>query len=378
MSVAYQRAVGLANFLVLAVLLWIGLLHYTNPQAYYLAVQEDEFIEWTTYAAFLGAALLHWVECLRRADDRTAFWFLAGVGVFCLFVAGEELSWGQRLLGWRAPEYFLEHNFQQELNLHNVVAKQSQAWLFVLVIMGYGLVLPLLATSETAGKWSSKLGIIPPPIELSPAFFAGVVLFCANPWERVDEVAELMWGICFLLAPILRMLARGPLPRILDGSWQQPMLIANIFIALFASGLTMAQNSMALEATPHQLESFERRRTLWELDKLGRDFQHVTRQMTRELAGERPVNSRVAAFARKFDVNRLYFGKFSVAADSEGEKNRASFFLDPWNTPYWVVMTGNGPHTTTTVYSLGLNHRLDSVGHKMLGDDIGITVSSRD
>src|SRR4029453_13243110 len=39
------------------------------------------------------------------------------VGAF--FVAGEEISWGQRLLGIATPEAVAEVNIQQELTLHN-------------------------------------------------------------------------------------------------------------------------------------------------------------------------------------------------------------------------------------------------------------------
>lgn len=377
MTKSYQLAVGLANLLVLSVAAWMAYLQFSNPQAYYLSVQEDEFIEWTCYAAFLGAAIFHWVESRRRNDNPFAFWFLAGIGLFCFFVAGEELSWGQRLLGWRAPEYFLIHNFEQEVNLHNVVGKQSQNYLLVFLIMGYGMVAPLLATTETGGRFARQYGIVTPPVELSPAFFAGVVLFAADPWDRIDEVAELMWGICFLLAPVLRMLESRDLPKFLRGTWQQPLLIANVFALLIASGLTMAKNSSAMEVTQQQLESIETRRTLWELDLLTKDFHLVTRRMNRRLDDNLSLHTRVSSFARNHEADRLHFGKFSVAADSEGAKNRASFFLDPWNTPYWVVMTGNDERITTTVYSLGPNRRRDSSSHSMKGDDVGITIHTQ-
>jgi hypothetical protein len=37
-----------------------------------------------------------------------------------LFLAGEEISWGQNYFGWETPEYFLERNSQEETNLHNL------------------------------------------------------------------------------------------------------------------------------------------------------------------------------------------------------------------------------------------------------------------
>lgn len=43
------------------------------------------------------------------------------VGVLALVVAGEELSWGQHLLGFSSPQLFIDHNLQQETNLHNFI-----------------------------------------------------------------------------------------------------------------------------------------------------------------------------------------------------------------------------------------------------------------
>ena len=33
---------------------------------------------------------------------------------------GEEISWGQRILGFGTPEVLMEINHQQEFNLHNI------------------------------------------------------------------------------------------------------------------------------------------------------------------------------------------------------------------------------------------------------------------
>jgi hypothetical protein len=43
---------------------------------------------------------------------------IAGMGF--LLAAGEEISWGQRLIGFETPEVLLEVNDQDEFNLHNI------------------------------------------------------------------------------------------------------------------------------------------------------------------------------------------------------------------------------------------------------------------
>ena len=37
-----------------------------------------------------------------------------------LFFSGEEISWGQRLLQFKPPEFILNNSFQYEMNLHNL------------------------------------------------------------------------------------------------------------------------------------------------------------------------------------------------------------------------------------------------------------------
>ena len=69
---------------------------------------EDEFLEWATVWAFAAAAVVFAVAAIRQRRSGVALpWFLAGVSLFCIFVAGEEISWGQRVFGYRPPAYFL-------------------------------------------------------------------------------------------------------------------------------------------------------------------------------------------------------------------------------------------------------------------------------
>lgn len=69
---------------------------------------------------------------------------LAGLAAFftflLIFIAGEELSWGQRLVGWDTPEFILENNEQGEFNLHNLSTQLFQnslyfaGWLLLVAI----------------------------------------------------------------------------------------------------------------------------------------------------------------------------------------------------------------------------------------------------
>jgi len=46
---------------------------------------------------------------------------IAAVIVFSIFIAGEEISWGQRMFNIESTDFFVQNNAQKEVNLHNLV-----------------------------------------------------------------------------------------------------------------------------------------------------------------------------------------------------------------------------------------------------------------
>ena len=75
-------------------------------------------LEWATAYAWLAAGVLFARAAWKDKGAARLVCLLLALAAF--FAAGEELSWGQRLFGFEPPELFLEENFQQELNLHNL------------------------------------------------------------------------------------------------------------------------------------------------------------------------------------------------------------------------------------------------------------------
>lgn len=69
------------------------------------------------------------------------------MSVLFLFAAGEELSWGQHLLGWGTPEALVDANLQEETNVHNleVLRALDPYRLFTLFWIPFVLLVPLLA-----------------------------------------------------------------------------------------------------------------------------------------------------------------------------------------------------------------------------------------
>ena len=141
-----RRLALLANFLLLGLLGTFAWLEAVYPNAYYRSVQEDQALEWASFWSFFVAGGVFAVAAWRQRRTTGALpWFVAGLALFCVVVAMEEISWGQRVFGHRPPDYFLAENFQQELNHHNIASTDIRLATFRGIIIGYGVVLPLLA-----------------------------------------------------------------------------------------------------------------------------------------------------------------------------------------------------------------------------------------
>lgn len=113
--------------LVLGVVLLIVLVGITSfyvNRDWFLSeyVVEDGFIEYITLIPLLVAAGTALVYRNRFSDAKSRYFKMLMVMVFasCLFVAGEEISWGQRLFNVQSSEFFLQNNVQAETNLHNM------------------------------------------------------------------------------------------------------------------------------------------------------------------------------------------------------------------------------------------------------------------
>jgi hypothetical protein len=88
-----------------------------------------------------------------------------------VFLVGEELSWGQRLLGWSTPEALGAINKQQETNLHNIEGVGYTFKWIQLLVGAYGAVLPLVLPAWTSlARYRSTLSLLVPHFTLVPYF----------------------------------------------------------------------------------------------------------------------------------------------------------------------------------------------------------------
>jgi len=112
-------------------------------------------------------AFLNLRQINMKEQKFLTFWFGAAL-LGCVYVAGEEISWGQHIFQWATPEGWLAINDQQETNLHNTTSwldQKPRLLLEIGVIIG-GLVLPAILR-KAPQKIPPWLTTITPPDKMA-------------------------------------------------------------------------------------------------------------------------------------------------------------------------------------------------------------------
>lgn len=160
-----------------------GLMEYLQALLYFLA------------AVFAIKLALHLYKAKRLVFVIIAQFFIAGI---TLFVAFEEVSWGQRIFDFEVPPMLQEINRQNEFNVHNLEAVQNVLHTAYVLVGLYGMFSGYLYARFVQGKpWSrtfeySRLDLL----IIIPQKFAWlfVPLFAFYfPYEYLSGVEWLSW-----------------------------------------------------------------------------------------------------------------------------------------------------------------------------------------
>ncbi len=367
------RAGVLGNVLILAWLSWVVILHSFSPDLYYLSVQEDEYLEWSTFWGFAVAAMWFSVAALRQRRATGRFpWFLLGVGLFCFAVAMEEISWAQRIIGYRPPQYFLKENFQQELNLHNVFSTDARKLTLQGVIVVYGVLLPMLASVKPVGRLLDSLAIVAPPRALIPAFLAMLAFYVTYPLDYAGETVELMLALAFLFCGRVSARWQGALSGRSTPGRSDVAVLAFAWLLALGSGIGTAGAERFL--TSGSVEKLAQARL--EVAALAADLETIAESEGERYATECNRHKRLYSYELKYRKPLLYKGSFAAFLDQGVPEERTKYFIDPWNSPYWIRdrCAESGSGRVVFVYSFGPNRKRDSTRVEILGDDVGASV----
>lgn len=137
--------------------------------------------------ALAGLARVQW-----STQKWLGVWF--GVAAFCcLYVAGEEISWGQHVFYWETSEHWARINDQNETNFHNTSSwlDQKPRLLLLIGITCGGLIFPLLQKYKP-GILPARFRVIYPDWRMFVVALAVVVPYL------VEKTAEAMGIITFV------------------------------------------------------------------------------------------------------------------------------------------------------------------------------------
>lgn len=146
-----------------------------------------ETIQFLTLLMALGVAL----SALFRLQghDRLLSTWIGLAALCCVYVAGEEVSWGQHIFDWATPEFWRGINDQNETNLHNTSSwldQKPRLLLLIGVVVG-GLVIPTLQRFKPSMLPTQFAAIYPPGI-------LGVTAALALGSNLIDKAFEAFTG----------------------------------------------------------------------------------------------------------------------------------------------------------------------------------------
>jgi hypothetical protein len=344
-----QPRAGVPIVAHLALAAWIAgmlALAWLAPARYEPLVQEDRLVEWWTCTLFAAAA----VAGLTRAIRGRRFGDLL-VALFCVAAAGEEISWGQRLFGYLPPPLFLEHNAQQEANLHNLVEAFGQPkWTLIAILLAFGIVAPLAVRVPAVGRLAGRLRFTAPSLALLPWFAAAIGTLVWYPVDFTGEWVEAMAGALFLVA-------LAPTTR-----WLAVAVVASAIAAAaleHANGITRAHSpAMRAQVACARVETRALRDAVLRADP---PFLHEGR-----------LNRRLWSLWQDAEVDATVLTALAAVScpGDAGAPRRRGFGVDPWGTAYWVRTRDGDAGRTISVYSFGPDRRRGEIGDAAHADDV--------
>jgi len=144
-------------FVILGSLFLLGVLHDTpdiKSSWFYWLLKENHPVELLTFV-FLMLASYRAILLARQQGGRKkeALLFYSSFAFLALFVAMEEIAWGQQFFGFQTPSLFNAINAQKEVTVHNIHILQGHSEVFRL---GFGIA-GLIGVSLASVPWFNEI-----------------------------------------------------------------------------------------------------------------------------------------------------------------------------------------------------------------------------
>lgn len=176
------------------------------PNIYIISTYEDLYGEWAQTYGFLTLFIFSTLISLNKNHPQR--WFFVLLAAVSFYVFMEEISWGQRIIGFDTPKFFHANSYQDEANIHNLLTGPVDSWSKTLLtyfvaagLFAYGVLFPiaLQVKFKPALRLTQCRIAAPPPLPLMPAFVFAAFLEIEPFSFNEAEVAELLvaWALAF-------------------------------------------------------------------------------------------------------------------------------------------------------------------------------------
>ncbi len=191
--------------LIAVVLAASVVIYFVNPTYFWSTfAAEDKLVEYGTAFFLLVSCVVLALNArsLSGKGLRVAALLTLLYALIFFLAAGEEVSWGQRIIGWESGEFFQQHNKQAETNLHNLMVgdvhltKSLFGPVLTFCILLYLVVLPLLYTRSTRiAALADRLAVPVPWLRHGIIAIIASVIIAMIDVQRKWEVYELVFSL---------------------------------------------------------------------------------------------------------------------------------------------------------------------------------------
>lgn len=205
-----QRLFFLGGILVL---IFFNFLSILNPEVFKNIIREDGLLENLQTILYFFGSIFAFLTAIKLLINRKKFigFFFTCLAFLMFFIAGEEISWGQRIFNLQTPQDLENINLQHEITIHNIGIFQSKIDYIFMIIGLIGAFSGLIARRYIPNFYKKNYLIFPPAILLF-YFFAVVRYYFLNQFvvfsyqlftfERIglgdrQEISETLLAIGF-------------------------------------------------------------------------------------------------------------------------------------------------------------------------------------
>jgi hypothetical protein len=179
------------------------------PFLFWFIEKEDSVTEYLTFGVYLAVAFAAYkmMKRIMKYKPLPKVWRMFLFAIFAVItftaavIAGEEISWGQRIFGFRTPDAIAENNTQYEFNLHNQKSVFSYVYIAYAILGIYGssswAIIEGFKKAKMPKAILQTLEMLSPPLVLI-GFFIPIVVYAIlrqnlgdvrfDQWEELVEL----------------------------------------------------------------------------------------------------------------------------------------------------------------------------------------------